>query len=202
MVDETGLFERFLGWFRQLGEIEIIGNESAQEGAEEIQQEIDMNKEQLVAGLVTNCKCKFSKEKLESWDVADLTALQESLAVNEEEAAAPQGEAPHAISRPETVPTLSPELDARIAAIEDLLRGVTANTQRERSDLIAAIVANSKTTWSEAELRAFDTATLHKLVGMAMPRDYSGNGGYVRTNSVEEEAMLMPWPDEFKKLGV
>jgi hypothetical protein len=206
MVEETGLFERFLSWFHQRKEDELIGNESVPDGAETIQQEIDMNKEQLVAGLVTNCKCKFSKEKLESWDVADLTTLAESFAANEEAAPepapAPEAEAPHRISRPEPSLTLPPELDARIAAIEDLLKGVTANTQRERSDLISAIVANSKATWSEAELKGFDTATLHKLHGMAMPRDYSGNGGYVRANSVEEEEMLMPWPDEFKKLGV
>jgi hypothetical protein len=82
------------------------------------------------------------------------------------------------------------------------LGGVTANADRERGDLISAIVANSKATWSEAQLRGLDTPTLQNIYSMAMPRDYSGNGGYMRGSDPEEEEMPMRWPDEFKKLGV
>ena len=186
---EVGLFEKFLSWMGQRKADPLTSNEEGQ----------TMAKEQLIAGLTANQKCKFSKEKLESWDEADLTVLQESLAANEEES----GEQTQATTEPIGA-TSGAALPSEITQFAEMIRGLggvdklaaalgglSANADRERADLIAAIVANSKATWSEAELRAFDTPTLHKLHGMALPRDYSGNGGYVRAGTdLEEEELL------------
>ena len=161
-----------------------------------------MNKEQLIAGLVTNCKCKFSKEKLESWDVADLTTLAESFAANEEASASPV-EVPAAPAAPAPAPAaLPPELVAWMAGMESMVKGLTANSEREKAEVVAAIVANCRGAFSEADLMRYDLPKLNQVYSSYLPRDYSGNGGYVRANSAEEEAMPMPWPDAFKKLGV
>lgn len=185
---EQGLFERFLGWLGQR-KLEIITNES---------ETCPMEKAKMVAALTANQKCKFSQEKLETWEEADLQALQESLAANEEEAVpevAPQSPASVAILPAEL--TQFAEMIRGLGGVDKLaaaLGGMTANADKERGDLISAIVANHKATWNEAELRAFDTRTLHKLYATALPRDYSGNGGYVRSSDPEEEELVMHWP--------
>lgn len=166
-----------------------------------------MGKEQLIAGLVANAKCKFSKEKLQTWAEGDLQVLQESLGTEEtEEVAAPEVVPVHKINRPEAGLGISPEVDARFAAIESLLKGLTANSDREKAELVAAIVANAHGAWSEADLMRHDLPKLQTVYSSYLPRDYSANAGagalWARVNGPEEETMLMPWPDEFKKLGV
>ena len=193
--EERGLFEKFLGW---MGQRKVEGIK---------QEDQTMAKADLIAGLTANQKCKFSKEKLATWDEADLTALQESLATNEEEAASQEdsGSQPAAHSPLPAEITQFAEMLRSLGGVDKLaaaLGGMTANVERERGDLIAGIVANARSSWTEPELRGFSTEQLRKLHGMALPRDYSGNGGYVRANDPEEEAIAMPWPDEFKKLGV
>ena len=212
-AQEIGLFEKFLGWMGQRKADSPLSPGATVPTANPVSnQEVEtMSKQELIAGLTANQKCRFSKEKLESWDEADLTALKESLATNEEEpessgVAGSQSavQSPQSTALPSEI-TQFAEMIRGLGGLDKLaaaLGGVTANVERERSDLIAGIMANSKATWSEAQLRALDTPTLHNVHGMALPRDYSGNGGYVRANDPEEEAMPMPWPDEFKKLGV
>lgn len=225
MQDEQGLFERFLSWFaqRKVSELivsprpegsrpaglatNLIVNEAAPPCAEETKQENEMGKEQLIAGLVANAKCKFSKEKLQTWAEGDLQVLQESLGTEEtEEVAAPEVVPVHKINRPEAGLGISPEVDARFAAIESLLKGLTANSDREKAELVAAIVANAHGAWSEADLMRHDLPKLQTVYSSYLPRDYSANAGagalWARVNGPEEETMLMPWPDEFKKLGV
>lgn len=198
MVDETGLFERFLGWFRQHKEINV--NEAAPPCAEQIQQESEeMTKDSLIAGLVANAKCKFSKDKLQTWAEGDLQVLQDSIGAEEPTPAEPTPEVPHTIHRPETVPAgtpwVSPELDARIAAIESLLKGLSANSDREKAELVAAIVANAHGAWSQADLMHFDLAKLQGVYASYAPRDYSANAGYVRSSAgPEDEELLMVWP--------
>jgi Uncharacterized protein conserved in bacteria (DUF2213) len=164
-----------------------------------------MNKTELIGALVANCNCKFSKEKLQTWDEADLTALQQSIAVNEDEAPPPSDGSPLGAATP--LPTgqalaQDGELMARIAALETMIKGLTANSDREKAELVAAIVTNARGAWSEADLMRHDLAKLQAVYSSYLPRDYSGNGGALRVNGPEEETMLMPWPDEFKKLGV
>ena len=183
MVEETGLFERFLSWLGQHKASEIISNESAPPCAEEEKVEGNMGKEQLIAGLVANSKCKFSQEKLQTWAESDLQVLQESLGDAEQAEAAPaapEPEVPHRISRPETVPALPPELTSWMAGIESMIKGLTANSEREKAEIVAAIVANSSGAWSEADLMRYDTPKLQGIHASYLPRDYSGNGGYMR----------------------
>lgn len=162
-----------------------------------------MNKTELIGALVANAKCKFSQEKLAAWDEGDLQVLQESLTQGDE---APPAEVPTAAPA-----TLLPtgqavaqdgELMARIAALETMIKGLTANSDREKAELVAAIVANARGAWSEADLMRHDLAKLQAVYSSYLPRDYSANAGTLRVNGPEEETMLMPWPDEFKKLGV
>ncbi len=221
-MDEQTLFQRFLSWFKndqlqiQSPATNVEGTVSAPpcscEPAEgqivieaNVQEEdLSVNKTELIGALTANCKCKFSQEKLATWDEADLQVLSESL--GGEEPGSPLGAemaAPSAASLPLEI-TQFAEMIRGLGGLDKLaaaLGGVTANADRERSDLISAIVANHKATWSEAELRGFDTPTLHKLHGMGLPRDYSGNGGYVRINDPEEEELLMQWPMFAKKEG-
>jgi hypothetical protein len=193
-ANERNLFDKFLGW---------LGGQKSPEETILVHQESDMNKEQLIAGLVANAKCKFSKDKLQTWAEGDLQVLQDSLGEAEPVAEpTPEPEAPHAIHRPETVPTLSPELEARLAGLESLLKGLSANSDREKAELVSAIVANSHGAWSEADLMRHDLPKLNQVYSSYLPRDYSGNGGAWRTTDPEEEELLMKWPDEFKKLGV
>lgn len=192
---EVGLFEKFLSWMGQRKPDALIANGLVPNGQQEVE---TMLKQELIAGLTANQKCKFSQEKLQTWEEADLQALQESLAANEEEAVpevAPQSPASVAILPAEL--TQFAEMIRGLGGVDKLaaaLGGMTANADKERGDLISAIVANHKATWNEAELRAFDTRTLHKLYATALPRDYSGNGGYVRSSDPEEEELVMHWP--------
>jgi hypothetical protein len=222
-VDEQTLFQRFLGWLKssQSQNIDpaVVDNSTiTQEIVPEANisvQERDMNKTELIGALVANCKCKFSQEKLATWAEGDLQVLQESL--GGEEPAPGRAPAPPlgaVEATPEIAPSPLAALPPEITQFAEMIRGlggldklaaalggVTANADRERSDLISAIVANHKATWSEAELRGFDTPTLHKLHGMALPRDYSGNGGAWRQSDPEEEELLMQWPMFEKKEG-
>lgn len=167
------------------------------------EENLSMGKEQLIAGLVANSKCKFSKDKLQTWAEGDLQVLQDSLGEEISIApATPEPEAPLAIPRPETALTLPPELTTWMAGIESMIKGLTANSDREKAELVAAIVANAHGAWSEADLMRHDLPKLQTVYSSYMPRDYSLSGGTLRVNGPEEETMLMPWPDEFKKLGV
>lgn len=195
---EVGLFEKFLSWMGQRKPDALIANGLLPGGHQEVE---TMLKQELIAALTANQKCKFSKEKLETWEEADLESLKESLAANEEEG--PSGLPAAEVVSPATPPSIPPELTQFAEMIRGLggvdklaaaLGGMTANADKERGDLISAIVANHKATWNEAELRAFDTRTLHKLYATALPRDYSGNGGYVRSSDPEEEELVMHWP--------
>lgn len=166
-----------------------------------------MGKAELIGVLVANAKCKFSKDNLQTWAEGDLQVLQESLGGEETavdaatEVGSPEG-ATHKISRPETALTLPPELTTWMAGIESMIKGLTANSDREKAELVAAIVANAHGAWSEADLMRHDLPKLQTVYSSYMPRDYSANAGALRANGPEEETMLMPWPDEFKKLGV
>ncbi len=217
-MDELGLFQRFLGWLKNeppqnlepaAADNSPVTQETVSEPNISTQEDLSVNKTELIGALTANCKCKFSQEKLATWDEADLQVLSESLGGEEAGAAeATQGvpaemAAPSGASLPLEI-TQFAEMIRGLGGLDKLaaaLGGVTANADRERSDLISAIVANHKATWSEAELRGFDTPTLHKLHGMGLPRDYSGNGGYVRINDPEEEELLMQWPMFAKKEG-
>jgi hypothetical protein len=208
-MDESTLIQRFLGWLKN-SQSEIFSSTSIEEGIVSLNTDLDglvagqnaldtnvpkqenlsMGKAELIGALCANAKCKFSKDKLDSWDEADLTSLSQSLATNDEaeEVAAPE--------TPTTAPTAQDgDLIARIATLEELIKGLTANTSEERAGLIAAIVPNCRGAWSAAELGKMDIAKLRQVHGSYMPRDYSANAGAYRDMSgPEDEELLMHWP--------
>lgn len=196
-ANERNLFVKFLSW--------LGGQKPPEEPISNHEEGMNMAKAELIAGLTANAKCKFSKEKLESWAEGDLQVLQDSLGEEATPEAAPEpspeGSHPHSIHRPETVPGMSPELEARLAGLESLLKGLTANSDREKAELVAAIVANSHGAWSEADLMRHDLPKLNQVYSSYLPRDYSGNSGALRVNTPEDEELLMQWPVFAKKEG-
>jgi hypothetical protein len=215
-ADEQGLFQRFLGWLKSsqsqniepavvdnsavTQEIAIAPNvpvRSAPAGANIVEEIPSMNKTELIGALVANCKCKFSQEKLATWDEADLTSLRDSIAVNEDEAPPATEVAPSAV-----VPVAqNAELVTRIAALEDLIKGLAVNVNEERAGLVAGIVANCRGALQAADLARFDTNKLRDIYGSYQPRDYSANAGALRVNGPEDEELLMQWPVFAKKEG-
>jgi hypothetical protein len=209
-ANERTLFDRFLGWLGA-GTPGVKPPEGQNEA--EHQEGESMAKTELITALVANAKCKFSKEKLESWDEADLTALSQSLAANEEEGAAdsqaeqaagqaaagnPQGALPTEI-------TQFAEMIRGLGGMEKLaqaLGSLSANSDQERTQLIAGIVANCRGALSADDLAGFNTNKLRDIYGSYLPRDYSANAGAYRDMSgPEDEELLMHWPMFEKKEG-
>jgi hypothetical protein len=217
-VDDVTLFQRFLGWLKNDqsenqspsanaegtaadppcscepvdGQIVIEANHSTEGG-------FSMNKTELIGALTANAKCKFAKEKLATWDEADLQVLQESLeatadggqgTAGTETAAEAASGSQFAVPSPQS----DPDLMARLARIEEMLGHVTANVNEERSGLIAAIVANCRGAWSETQLAGCDTNRLRTIYASYQPRDYSANAGALRNIGADEEELVMHWP--------
>jgi hypothetical protein len=79
------------------------------------------------------------------------------------------------------------------------LSGVVANADKERSDLVAGLVANERNTLSEAELQALPVETLRKLTSAFTPRLYIG-GGNVSVNSGDAtKTYTLQMPNPFNK---
>ena len=161
-----------------------------------------MAKADLIAGLTANQKCKFSKEKLETWEEADLQALQASLTANDDPPTPPAPEPePPPPPPPGTFPaelTQFAEMIRSLGGVDKLaeaLGGVRANSEQERAELITGIMANAQTTWTETELAAFSTENLRKMHSAFLPRDYSGNGGAIHTQAKGETILAMPKVD-------
>jgi hypothetical protein len=86
-------------------------------------------------------------------------------------------------------------LVARIAALEDVIKGLTANQSQEKAGLIAGIVANCRGAFQAGDLERFDTNKLRDIYGSYLPRDYSANAGALRSSfGPEDEELLMHWP--------
>lgn len=161
-------------------------------------------KDQLVNALVANSRCKCSKEQLEALDEGTLQSLADTLAANEEvsaEATVPaQTEVvPQPVVAP--LPQEVAEFQAFVTEfggmdkIKNLLSGIAANADRERNDLVAALVANKQCTLGEDELKSLSVDTLRKLHTAFAPKSYFGNAGAIVSNRQEEdefEVMSMP----------
>lgn len=79
-------------------------------------------------------------------------------------------------------------------AVRELLAGLKANADDERTRLIADLVANERCAFSADELRALPSATLEKLAQTMRPADYSGRGG-PRANQQGEEWAVLTAPE-------
>lgn len=197
-AEERGLFRRFFAWLNQSRDedespaIEPVTNTGSNE-------EPGMAKAELVTALVTNAACKFSREKLETWEEADLQALSDSLAAHRETQVQEPPAQPAQTQAPAQA-TLPPEITAFAAMIQSLggvdklgaaLGALTANADGERAELVAELTANSA--FTAEELGAMPTASLRKLRESLAQRDYSGGAGTFRTNfGADEEELAMP----------
>jgi hypothetical protein len=203
-MDEQTLINRFLGWLKSsqsenlepaVTDNSVAMQETVIEANIPVEENPSMNKTELIGALTANAKCKFAKEKLATWDEADLQVLQESLEEAPEPAAAADVPAAAPVA---ALPPIAGDADlmARLARIEEMLGHVTANVNEERAGLIAGIVANCRGAWSEAELARCDTNKLRTVYASYMPRDYSANAGALRAGfGPEEEELLMVWPN-------
>jgi hypothetical protein len=93
----------------------------------------------------------------------------------------------------------------RLAALEDAIKGLTANvnasSNEERAQLVTGIVANCRGAYQAADLAGYDINRLRAIYSSYLPRDYSANAGTLRQSSPEDEELLMVWPQYDKKEG-
>lgn len=89
------------------------------------------------------------------------------------------------------IATMLEKLSQRIDGIDAKL---TANADKERNELVAALAANERCPFDEAELKALSTAHLQKLATAYQPADYSLGAGVVANRSVSDqyEQLAMP----------
>jgi hypothetical protein len=130
--------------------------------------------------------------------------MAKELTANEEAPEVPATEAPPVATPAAPPPPVAqdPALVARIAALEDVIKGLTANQAAERAGLVAGIVANCRGAFQADDLARFDTNKLRDIYGSYLPRDYSANAGAYRDLSgPEDEELLMHWPMFEKKEG-
>lgn len=188
---EQSVFGRVKSWLRDQAHFGIS-----------IQEQESMKKCDLVKALTTNSACKFSKEKLDTWNVEDLQALHDSLQVNAEveQAGAVDGELEQEINMTVELPAELTEFAAMIQSlggakvIGEALGSLTANAQQEHAALVQGILANERNTFEEAELQAMSRATLQKLANSLQPVSYLGAGGFVPNSGrgSDEEVLAMP----------
>lgn len=166
-----------------------------------------VDRTKIIEGLAANAQCKCSKQQLEAMDSETLTAFAESLTpVVNEEAPAVIEPAPAPV---EVVKEVVPAELAQLAKVVEqfggidkltaALSGVVANADKERNDLVAALVANDRNTLSEAELQAMPVETLRKLHSAFAPRLYVGGGNVVATNADSAKTYVLEMPNPFTK---
>jgi len=188
---KRSLFNRFWQTLRA-GKVEGVTVQEEEQG---------VNKCDRVAALVANKQCKFSKEVLEKWSETDLETLQQSLVANGEAVVAPAAVVPPVMTNAVAAVQLPPEVTQFAAMIQSIggvgalgaaLQSITANADRERSELVAEIVANS--TMTEDDLKPMNVAALRKFAENLQTRDYSGAAGIFRTNNGDDEEYVMQMP--------
>ena len=110
---------------------------------------------------------------------------------------APPAEDPADETQEETAPVQpvgdenNSNLEARLAAVEAQLN---ANTNQEKADLIASLVANERCPLEEEALKKLGVPELKALAGSYAPADYSGRGGF-RTQQQAGDLVEAPMPE-------
>lgn len=164
-----------------------------------------VDRDQMIGALVANRACRCTKEQLEGMDEETLKVLSESIApaVNTE-TPAPQA----AVVPPPQQPAVPAEVLAFTEAlqafggIEKLQAALTqlaTNADKERTDLVALLVANEKCTLAKEELDALSVDALKKLHSAFAPKVYAGNGGTFVSNRQEAKSYVLAMPNPFKE---
>lgn len=168
-----------------------------------------VDREALIVSLVANRACKCSAEQLAAVDEGTLQAFAASLAAPEATPVAnarvetPAPQQPVAVPLPQEVVAFT-EMVAKFGGMDKLtaaLDGVVANADRERSDLIAALVATERCTLSKEELAGLAVDSLRKLQTTFTPRNYTANAGALVSNTLasEDEFRVLAMPAAFKE---
>lgn len=87
------------------------------------------------------------------------------------------------------IATMLEKLNSRIDGIDAKL---TANADKERNDIVAALAVNERCPFDEGELKALSTAHLHKLASAYQLADYSLGAGVVANRGDTYETLAMP----------
>jgi hypothetical protein len=151
-------------------------------------------KDQLIADLVANQRCPLTAEELEGFEPERLQQLAEAFA--EEETVDDSAGAEDAADEPPNGETIgdgpsNADVVARLDAIEARLN---ANTNQEKADLIASLVANERCPLEQEALQKLGVPELKALAGSYAPADYSGRGGF-RTQQVTGDFVEAPMPE-------
>lgn len=151
-----------------------------------------VDREAVISGLVANSACKCTREQLETMEDGTLQAFADSLkpVANTEKAEDQPIVNTEAKVEPVVVPlpqevVAFTQLIEKFGGIDKLtatLDGLAANADKERQDLVTALVANERCTLSKEELNAFPVETLRKLQAAFAPRNYAGNAGVIVSN--------------------
>lgn len=151
-------------------------------------------KEQLIKSLLTNARCKFTKEQLEAMDEPSLKVLQEMAEAPEvPPAPAPPAPTPSPAPASSEIPSHTPaneppvwlkpltdKIEAQGKKIDELTGQLAANAAKARQPVIDFIVTNSDL-FTPEELAAKPTDELGRIKQLVAaanhyPIDYSGRG--------------------------
>lgn len=171
-----------------------------------------VDREALIASLVANSACKCSAEQLAAVDEGTLQAFVASLTpvaapevapIANARVETPAPQQPVAVPLPQEVVAFT-EMVAKFGGMDKLtaaLDGVVANADRERGDLITALVANERCTLSKGELAGLAVDSLRKLQAAFAPRNYAANAGALVSNTLtsEDEFRVLAMPTAFKE---
>lgn len=150
--------------------------------------------DEMIQTILANERNKLTEEQLREIPEAGLQAMSDLLAANEEELEeevteeseeeteeTTETEESEEETEEEAMPAWASTLAATVKGLSDRVDQLSANAQsaadRERSDMITALVANKACPFSKEDLQGFDTAQLRKLSSAFAPADYSGRGG-------------------------
>lgn len=149
--------------------------------------------------VAVNCRC--SEENMNEQEEKQAKATKVAPKANESEAdageqAAAEGQAA-AVASP-AAPTLPAELTELAQAIRDFggvqplmdaVRGIKANTERQKGTLVARLAANTRCAFGKAELEAMTLDQLTKLEASIAPRSYVGQNGAMAEISADADEL-------------
>jgi hypothetical protein len=146
-------------------------------------------REQTAGAVAVNCNCPEDNMEQEKKQ-AQATKVQTKGTKANDEAAAVQPEQP---AQEETLAAVVPpevELPGEltellqavrelggVGALMDAVRGVKANSDRQKGGMVARLAANSRCAFTKAELETMSVDQLGKLEASMLPRSYVGQGG-------------------------
>ena len=102
--------------------------------------------------------------------------------------------APVAIVEEEAPVTVESYLKAAPSEIAGVLNSAIATHNKQKTEAIASLVANTKCTFSEEELKAMPLENLQKLQELSVQPNYGANGVILDTVITENKVEALPLP--------